>query len=90
MHTVSARAVADGLSSPAAIPTARVQEGVCYALFAYEVGISINLDRAQQRITALKERARVRHKRRAASYFEYSPPPLRLTQEAESVRLGPF
>src|ERR1041385_4940341 len=80
----------DGLPLPAGVPEVRVEEGTCYALFAYEVGLSINLDRAEQRITTLKERARIRHKRRAPSYFEYSPPPLRVTQEADAVRLGPF
>jgi hypothetical protein len=80
----------DGLPSPAAVPAVHVREGLCYAFFAYEVGLSINLDEAERRITTLKERARIRHKRRAPSYFEYTPPPLRVTQEGEAMRLGPF
>src|SRR5262249_30019772 len=86
----ASRAMPDGRPSPAAVPAVRVQEGLCYAFFAYEVGLSINLDEAERRITTLKERARIRHKRRAPSYFEYTPPPLRVTQEGEAVRLGPF
>jgi hypothetical protein len=78
----------DGLPARTGVPAVAIQEGICYALFAYEVGLSINLDDAEQRITTLKERARIRHKRRAPSYFEYSPPPLRVTQEADAVRLG--
>ena len=80
----------DGLPLPAGVPEIRVQEGICYALFAYEVGLSINLDEAERRITTLKERARIRHKRRAPSYFEYTPPPLRVTEEADAIALGPF
>src|ERR1051325_9031206 len=79
-----------GLPSPTGVQAVRVQEGTCYALFAYEVGLSINLDEAERRITTLKERARIRHKRRAPSYFEYTPPPLRVTEEADAVVLGPF
>ena len=82
-------AMANGLQARSDVPAVAIQEGICYALFAYEVGLSINLDDAERRITTLKERARIRHKRRAPSYFEYSPPPLRVTQEADAVRLGP-
>jgi hypothetical protein len=80
----------DGLASPTRVPAVHVEEGLCFALFAYEVGRSIDLDRAEERITTLKERANIRHKRRAPSYFEYRPAPLRVTQEAESVAVGPF
>src|SRR5437867_1197119 len=66
-----------------------VTKGVCYALFAYEVGQSIDLDECERRITALTERATIRHKRRAPKYFEYRPAPLRVTQEMEPVVVGP-
>ena len=65
-----------------------VASGSCFALFAYDVGLGIELDEADRRITALKERARIRHKRRAPRYFDYEPPPLRVIQEAEPVSLG--
>src|SRR6478672_7446836 len=66
-----------------------VKEGVCYALLAYEVGLSIDLDAAQAHITALKQRVTIRHKRRAPSYFEYRPAPLRVTEEVEPLAVGP-
>ena len=69
-------------------PVLEVQTGVCYALFAYEVGQSIDLDEAQRRITALKERAPIRHKRRAPHYFAFHPPPLRVTQEVTPLAVG--
>jgi hypothetical protein len=85
MQEAALARVAD--AGPAA-RTLEVREGVCYALFAYEAGLSIDLDRAQERITVLKQRATIRHKRRAPSYFEYRPAPLRVTQEADPVAVG--
>src|SRR5438094_5803832 len=67
-----------------------VQEGVCYALFAYDAGLGINLDESERRITALTQRAAIRHKRRAPRYFEYRPAPLRVTQEREALAVGAF
>src|SRR5438309_1052252 len=67
-----------------------VQEGVCYALFAYDAGLAINLDASERRITALTQRAAIRHKRRAPRYFEYRPAPLRVTQEREPLAVGAF
>jgi hypothetical protein len=65
-----------------------VRQGVCYAFFAYEVGRSIDLDRAEAGVTALKERVTIRHKRRAPSYFEYRPAPLRVIQDIEPLVVG--
>src|SRR5205823_3947915 len=67
-----------------------VEVGVCYALFAYDAGLAINLDESERRITALTQRAAIRHKRRAPRYFEYRPAPLRVTQEREPLAVGAF
>src|SRR5438128_3461943 len=67
-----------------------VQEGVCYALFAYDAGLAINLDESERRITALTQRAAIRHKHRAPRYFECRPAPLRVTQEREALGVGAF
>lgn len=64
--------------------------GTCYALFAYDAARSIKLDAAERRIHEATQRQTAKHKRRAPRYFEYQPPPLRLTQEGESVALGNF
>ncbi|NJN70565.1 MAG: hypothetical protein HC801_10005 [Nitrospira sp.] len=58
-----------------------ITKGTCFALFAYDVGHSINLTDAERRIAAGTERGRLRHKTRAPQYFEYRPAPLRLVQE---------
>jgi hypothetical protein len=67
-----------------------LSSGTCFALFAYDVGLSIDLDEADRRIRALKERATLRHKRRAPRYFDYRPPPLRVLQEGACVSVGRF
>ncbi len=77
-------------TAPTAAPEPHVETGVCYALFAYEVGQSVDLDDAQRRITDVKERATIRHKRRAPRYFEFHPPPLRVILDAEPLAVGPF
>jgi hypothetical protein len=59
-------------------------------LFAYDTALSINLDEAEKRIHEASQRETIRHKRRAPTYFEYQPPPLRITQEAEPINLGRF
>jgi hypothetical protein len=74
-------------------PTSRplvVAEGRCHALFAYDVGLAIDLDEAERRITALTERAAIRHKRRAATYFQYHPAPLRVMQESPALTVGRY
>jgi len=65
-----------------------VTKGTCYAVFAYDIGLSINLEEAERRISAGTERGRLRHKARAPQYFEYRPAPLRLTQEGSVLAVG--
>jgi len=65
-----------------------VRTGTCYALFAYEVGLRIDLDECERRVTALTERATLRHKRRAPRYFEFRPAPLRVMQAGAPIAIG--
>ncbi len=65
-----------------------IAKGTCHALFAYDIGLSINLTEAERRITANTERGRLRHKARAPQYFEYRPAPLRLVQEGGVFAVG--
>ena len=46
-----------------------VSSGTCYVLFTYDIGLSINLNEAERHITAIKQRSRIRHKRRAPQYL---------------------
>src|SRR2546427_3766276 len=78
------------MARPEVRPELAVREGVCYALFAYDAGLAIDLDESERRITALTQRASIRHKHRAPKYFNYRPPPLRVTQEGTPITLGSF
>jgi len=78
-HPTAARA-------PGGVPV--VRRGVCHVLLAYEVAMAIDLDAAQRRVTSMKERATIPHKRRAPRYFDYQPPPLRVVQRGDAVDLG--
>src|SRR5689334_8033368 len=60
---------------PMETTTLTISKGTCYAMFAYDIGLSINLEEADRRITANTERGRLRHKTRAPQYFEYRPAP---------------
>ena len=72
------------------VPSLTINKGTCYAVFAYDIGWSINLEDVNRRITADRERSRLRHKTRAPQYFEYRPAPLRLMQEGGSLAVGQY
>src|SRR5438093_7816703 len=78
------------MARPEVRPEPVVREGICYALFAYDAGLAIDLDESERRVTAMTQRAAIRHKRRAPKYFEYRPAPLRVTQEREPLAVGAF
>ena len=67
-----------------------VESGVCYVIFAYDAARAINLDLADRRVREITQRPSIRHKRRTPSYFEFQPPPLRVSRDAESLPVGKF
>jgi hypothetical protein len=67
-----------------------IARGTCYPLFAYDAAYAIDLDAAEHRVLAAKERQVVRSKRRAPAFFEYRPPPLRVTQEGTPLVVGHY
>jgi hypothetical protein len=67
-----------------------ITEGTCFALFAYDIGLSINLTEAEQQILKGAERSHLRHKTRAPQYFEYRPAPLRLVQEGSVFSISHY
>jgi len=79
-------------ASPAPGPRAElsVEQGVVHLLFAYDVGLSIDLARARQQISDLTELARIRHKGHAPVYFQFDPPPLRVVQDAAPLAAGRY
>lgn len=65
-----------------------IQSGLYYVMFAYDAARSISLDSAERRIHEATQRQTIKHKKRAPSYFEYQPPPLRVSQDVEPVNLA--
>ena len=72
------------------VPALHVAHGVCYAILAYDVGLSIDLEACAQRITTITQRARISPKHRTPPYFAYRLAPLRLTQEAVALPFGDY
>lgn len=79
-----------GPQSPTASSDLVITRGRCHALFAYDIGMHIDLDEADRRIKEVTQREKIRHRRRAPKYFEYRPLPLRVTQPAGPLPLGGF
>jgi hypothetical protein len=67
-----------------------IQNGLAYVLFAYDAARSIELDQAERRTQETTKRETLKHKRKAPSYFEYQPPPLRIMHEIDPVHLGRY
>ncbi len=69
----------------------RHARGFAHALFAYDIAFSIDLDLAERVLSALQPlREQIRHRRRAPTYLQYRPSPLRITREISPIHLGPF
>lgn len=66
-----------------------IGRGTCHVIYAFEVANSIDLDAAELRIAAA-QRQTITEKRRAPSYFEYRPAPLRVTWETPSHKVAGF
>lgn len=71
-------------------PVPQLKRGVCHVMFAFELGLSINLDNAAQRIKQGVERTKFRRDRKAPRYFDYDPPPLRISQHGQQINVGKF
>jgi hypothetical protein len=65
-----------------------IQTGSCFVLFAYDAARSIKLEEAERRVHETTQRQTIPHKRRYPSYFEYQPPPLRVSREIERLSIG--
>jgi hypothetical protein len=58
----------------------KIARGTCHSIFVYDAAFSIDLNEVERRIRSFK-RERIKHKRRAPKYFDYTPAPLKITQE---------
>lgn len=66
----------------------QIARGGCTIFLAYDIGFSIDLDEAERHVHAAKQRESIRRTRKAPQYFQYHPPPLRVTLPIEAVKVG--
>lgn len=84
-------AVAPHVDQGASLPHVR---GVCHALFAYDVGLGIDLDHAERlvrgRDPSVVHRDAIRHLRRTPEHFAFTPVPVRVQLQCDESAIGPF
>ena len=68
----------------------KVKRGTCHALYAYDVGLSIDLEKSKKKLASGVQAAKIRQNRRAPRYFDYRPEPLLITQDFVACRVGEF
>ena len=65
--------------------------GWCDVCFAYDLGLSVDLDAAAALIREESQRRRLPvQRRRAATWLDYEPPPLRVTLHRDAITLAGF
>jgi len=67
-----------------------IRKGNAYVLFAYDIGQGIDLAECQGHLTGATEPARIEHRHRAPAYFQFEPPPLRVTEAIAPISMGPY
>lgn len=75
-------------SPPARAPG--VQRGRCHVLYAFDIGLGIDLDHANRVIASATQRESIKDKRRAPETVISQPAPLRMTRPADPIQLGAF
>ncbi|MBL8860006.1 MAG: hypothetical protein JNL28_15970 [Planctomycetes bacterium] len=66
----------------------RIQRGLVRVLFAYDIGLSIQLDRCSRYVKGLQADERIKHKGHAPQYFQFDPSPLHVVQDIEPIAIG--
>lgn len=78
----------DGQTMPSLgwpLASLRLEGGTCHAMFAYDIGFSVDLDEVQRRLSAVTQRKSISRNRRLPSYFDFDPPPVHVAQMGEPV-----
>jgi len=65
-----------------------VRKGFVHVVFAYDVGLGVDLERCRRSVSELTELAQIKHKGHAPAYFQFDPPPLRILQEAAPIEIA--
>ncbi len=86
---------ADSTPTPATAPAPSpgaftVETGATLALFAYDIGFSVDLKQAEALLANLSQRDEIKRRRRAPAHFVHAPPPLRIPQPADPIAIAGF
>ncbi|HTL11019.1 MAG TPA: hypothetical protein VL588_00945 [Bdellovibrionota bacterium] len=65
-----------------------LRAGTCWVFHAYNLGWSVQLKSAEDRIADPKARRTLQQKRRTKRYFEFNPHPLRVSKTIEPIQVG--
>lgn len=65
-----------------------IKDGAAYVYLVYDVGVGIDLDAAEKNLKASTERVPFRHHSRVPKYFEFTPYPLRVSQNSAPLSVG--
>lgn len=69
----------------AGAPALRVIRGSCHVFFAFDVAHELDLEACVRRLRDPAQRVRIEHTRRAPSYFQFEPAPVRVRQEGKAL-----
>lgn len=75
-------------AGPRATGEPLILAGTCYALFAFDVGFQIDLERARSFLHDSSPYRVIRGRRPAPAWFDYDPPPLRILTEVGPIQVG--
>ncbi len=64
------------------------EKAMCYALYAFDVGLEIDIERCNRLVAADKFTGNLRANRRSPRFFDYQPAPLRVIQEIAPLAVG--
>jgi len=67
-----------------------IRKGTCHLLYAYDIGIAINLAMCPERLASLGRTTVSGRNRRAPKCFDYDPPPLTIIQETALPGVGRY
>ncbi len=71
-------------------PAPAITRGRCHVLYAFDIGLGIDLNHADRVILTAKQRETIKDKRRAPETVISQPAPLRMTRSAEPVHVSGF
>ena len=71
-------------------PALQVAHGMCYVLFAYDIGLAIDLEACARLLATVTERLAIDPKHRTLQDFGYRPAPLHVTQETPALTFGTY